>query len=126
MNEGAATIAPEAEPKPKPKRVRPSRAKPKDEKPAAKPKEINPETLETSKARKRLGAIYKLERNVERKKAAFDLASRSRRAAKAELEQAEEDLEKEIREQRFGPGPLFNADGSGPAGTAPKKAKSKS
>lgn len=78
--------------------------------------EVDPTKLSPEKLRDRVAKIYALEKVRDRKKAALDLASRGRRAAKAELEQAEEDLTKEIQEQRFGPGPLFNPDGSGPAG----------
>lgn len=86
---------------------------------AAKPrKEIDVDRLEVTKARKMLGSIHKLEKNVERAAAALAIASKQRRSAKAKHEQASEALELEIREQRFGPGPLFNVDGSGANGTA--------
>lgn len=83
----------------------------------SRPKEIDPDTLDREKARKRLGAIYKLEKAVEHKKVKLEAASRARRAAKAEYGDACDCLENEIHEQRFGPGPLFNFDGSGAAGT---------
>lgn len=79
--------------------------------------EVDTSKLTPEKAIKRLDAIYKLEKIVEKKQASYDLASRARRAAKAELEQAQEELANEIQDQRFGPGPLFNPDGSGPAGS---------
>lgn len=88
----------------------------------AKRKEIDLTKLSPEKALKRLDAIYKKEKVVERKQASFDLASRARRAAKADLEQAQDELAKEIQDQRFGPGPLFNADGTGPAGAPQGKA----
>jgi hypothetical protein len=78
-------------------------------------KEVDPSKLDDGKAKKRLASIYRLEKTVEQKQAAFDSASAVRRAAKAELEDAQDKLELEIREQRFGPGPLFNATGTGPA-----------
>lgn len=81
-----------------------------------KQKEIDPTKLDQVKASNRLSKIYSLEKTVERKKKNFDTASKARRASKAELEEAEEALKLEIQEQRFGPGPLWNADGSGPAG----------
>lgn len=84
--------------------------------------EVDVSKLSPEKAMKRLEAIYKKEKAVEKKQASFDLASRARRAAKAELEQAQDELAKEIQDQRFGPGPLFNADGSGPAGAPQEKA----
>ena len=81
----------------------------------AKPKQVNTKSLEPAKMQKRLDSIYKLEQQVETAKASFELASQARRAAQAKLEEANDALEHEIREQRYGPGPLFNADGTGPA-----------
>lgn len=78
-------------------------------------REIDPDALDVDEARKRCRAIYRIEKRVEAKKAAFDEASALRRAAKAEYELALSDLEREIQEQRFGPGPLFSPDGKGPA-----------
>jgi predicted small lipoprotein YifL len=110
--------------KAKPGKTKPNKTKPRSKiekpKPPAKAKrtaEIDPGSLDHDKARKRLRKIYALEKDVERCQAVFDSASTQRRAAKADLEAAQEALELEIREQRFGPGPLFNTDGSGPAGT---------
>jgi hypothetical protein len=88
----------------------------------AKPKPVNVKALEPEKMTKRLAAIYKLEQECETARASFDLASQARRAARAKLDEANDALEKEIREQRYGPGPLFNATGDGPAETAKSKA----
>lgn len=77
----------------------------------AKPKpirEVDPKSLTPEDARKRIGTIYKLERAVETKRIAHAAAKRVARSAKAELTEAEERLETEIREQRTGPGPLFS------------------
>lgn len=73
-------------------------------------KEVDLSAIDVGKARKRLGAIYKLKKNLAKKQALFDLASRNRRAAKAELEEAQAELDREIEEQRVGPGPLFGAN----------------
>lgn len=86
-----------------------------DGSPAAKAKEVDVETLPEVEVKKRVAAIYKLERVLERKRIAYDTATRHRNAAKAELEAAEEALQQELDEQRFGPGPLFNPTGTGPA-----------
>lgn len=85
---------------------------------ASKPhKEVDAMKLDHDERAKRLSKIYKLERAVEKKKAAFETASKLRRAAKAELEEAEEAMELEIREQRFGPGPLFSGKDGAPIET---------
>ena len=76
--------------------------------PSTKPKAISLDELDEKKAKKRLKDIYRLEKEVEKKTALFDLASRDRRSAQASMEQAIEDLENEIREQRDGMGPLFD------------------
>lgn len=95
-------------------------AKKKDEKKLVKGKEVDVSKLPVDQRTKRLQKIYKLERIAERKKVLLDSASRARRACKAEYEEACENLENEIRDQRFGPGPLFSVDGSDKAG-APQK-----
>ena len=77
--------------------------------------EIDATKLDPEEAKKRCAAIYKLEKAVERKRQAYDQAKRGAKSAKGSLEEAEEALEKEIREQRKGPGPLFDATGKGPA-----------
>lgn len=93
------------------KTTKAKKAKPaKGDAPAKPAKEIDVGALDVGKARKRLGAIYKLKKNLEKKQALFDLASRNRRAAKAELEEAQAELDREIEEQRVGPGPLFGAN----------------
>lgn len=105
-----------------PKHITKARAKtaPKRSKGAAaaeKPRaELDPGKLDAKASATRLRSIYRLQGAVENKKATYDAASRVRRAAKAELEEALEALEKEVHEQRFGPGPLFNPDGSDAAG----------
>lgn len=83
-------------------------------------KEIDPTKLDQTKAVKRLASIYDLEREVEVRKHVYENAKRDLRSARADFESAVEALEKEIREQRFGPGPLFNAEGTGPADYVPK------
>lgn len=101
--------------KPKPKK--PSPPKPKAEKPAVEPKreEVDVSKLAPEETAKRVGKIYDLERKVETKRKAYDLANRARKVAKTELTEAEEALEQEIQDQRYGPGPLFNPKGDGPA-----------
>jgi len=81
-------------------------------------KEIEVDKIDASRARKMLGTTHKLSKAVERARAALDVASKQRRAAKANHEEAVEALERELREQRFGPGPLFNADGTGASAVA--------
>lgn len=89
-------------------------------KPDASREEINPATLPEAEARKRVAAIYRLEKVVGSKRAVHDAAKRGAKSAKTALSEAEEALEQEINEQRFGPGPLFSPDGKGPA-VPPKK-----
>lgn len=74
---------------------------------AAVAKEVDAAGLEPTEARKRCAAIYKFERKVEAKRKLHDLAKAGAKSAKAQLTDAEDALEQEIREQRFGPGPLF-------------------
>lgn len=89
-------------------------AKPtKPTKPAKLRQDTDPAKLDREKATKRLGAIYRLEKTLENKRVAHSIASSSKRIAKAEMEEAEEALAKEIREQRTGPGPLFDATQNG-------------
>lgn len=77
--------------------------------PKVKPqREVDPKSLSPEDARKRVGAIYKLERAVEAKRITYAAARKVARSAKAELAEAEDRLETEIREQRLGPGPLFS------------------
>ena len=52
-------------------------------------------------------ARRKLERVAEGKRKIHEIAKKAARGSKAALADAEEALENEIREQRFGPGPLF-------------------
>ena len=70
-------------------------------------REVDPKNLEPEDAKKRCAAIYKRERKVEGKRVIHELAKKTAKAAKAALTDAEEELEKEINDQRFGPGPLF-------------------
>lgn len=77
--------------------------------------EIDPSKLTPEEAKKHCAAIYKLEKIVEKKREAHDQAKRGAKSAKAALTEAEAALEKEIREQRTGPGPLFDPTGKGPA-----------
>lgn len=84
---------------------------------APKGKEIDVEKVDVARARKMLGATHRLAKKVERTAAALAVASKARRAAKASHEAAIEELERELRDQRYGPGPLYNKDGSGAAGT---------
>lgn len=78
--------------------------------------ELDPSKLDPKASAKRLRAIYQLQAEVDTKTATYEAASRVRRAAKADLEEALEALAIEVHDQRFGPGPLFNADGSNAAG----------
>lgn len=63
--------------------------------------------LDADEARKRVGAIYKLEAEVEKKRAAYEIAATVAKSKREELKLAEEALAKEIHDQRVGPGPLF-------------------
>lgn len=83
------------------------------------PKEIDPTALDPAEAKKRVGVIYKLEKAVEKARAAHDLAKRAAKAAKDKLTGAEGALEKEIRDQRYGPGPLYDPNKN--AGNPPTK-----
>lgn len=56
----------------------------------------------------RVSAIYSLQAKVEEMRVGFERANELHKLAKKSLEYAEEALAKEIREQRNGPGPLFN------------------
>ena len=82
---------------------------------APKPKEIDATKLTAEQGQKRCAAIYRMEKIIEGKRALHDVAKRGAAAAKSALKEAEEALAQEIHEQRFGPGPLFNAAGNGPA-----------
>tara|TARA_R110000851_G_scaffold268071_1_gene420657 strand:+ start:8912 stop:9298 length:387 start_codon:yes stop_codon:yes gene_type:complete len=82
---------------------------------APKPKEIDPKSLTAAQGQKRCAAIYRLEKVIEGKRALEDVAKRGHKAATSGRKEAEEALAQEIQEQRFGPGPLFNAAGDGPA-----------
>jgi hypothetical protein len=83
--------------------------------PPKKRAEIDVSTLKLEDAKKRCASIYKLEKAVEAKAAAHTIAKSKSKATAAALDRAEEDLRKEITEQRFGPGPLYSADGKGAA-----------
>lgn len=97
-------------------RKKTARRSPAPKPPATTPaKEVDPKSLEGDEAKKRVAAIYKLEKVVEAKKALEAVAKSGAKAATAARKEAEDALEQEIREQRFGPGPLFNETGTGPA-----------
>ena len=85
----------------------PSTRKPSTGSAPSKPREVDPNSLEGDDAKKRVAAIYKLEKVIEGKRAVHDVAKRAAKAAKAALTEAEEAMEQELHEQRFGPGPLF-------------------
>ncbi len=78
----------------------------------AKPRqEIDVGSLSTPELEKRVTAIYKREKKVEAKTAVYALAKSGAKIAKGALQEAEDALRQEIDEQRWGPGPLFSADG---------------
>ncbi len=77
--------------------------------------EVDPTKLKPDDLRKRVAKVYQLERQVERARVAYDLSRRHFAGAKRALADAEEQLEQEIRDQRYGPGPLFTPDGQGAA-----------
>lgn len=79
------------------------------------PQEVDSKKLGADEAKKRVAAIYRLERIIEGKRRIYDAAKSKAKIAKNDLAKAEAALEQEIREQRFGPGPLFAPDGKGPA-----------
>jgi len=70
-------------------------------------KDVDPAKLEDAEKAKRLRKIYELRKKVERKKLADEAAMKHRRKTRAEYEGALQELEKELDEQRHGPGPLF-------------------
>ncbi len=76
--------------------------------------EVDPKLLTAEDAQKRCAAIYKLEKKINGKRAVYDISKRAAKTAKDALEVAEEALAKEIEEQRFGPGPLFDELGTEP------------
>jgi len=78
-------------------------------------KEVDVSKINQQEGKKRLGSIYRLEKSVERTKSVLEAASKTRRSAKANHEKAVDVLEKEIRDQRFGPGPLFDVSGQAAA-----------
>lgn len=75
-------------------------------------KEVDLSRVAADKAKGMLLKVHKLEKGVEAARAKFDRASQARRAAKANLEKAQDALNREIQDQRFGPGPLFAKDGN--------------
>lgn len=83
---------------------------------ARRKEELDVSKLDATRAKKMLDSIHALERVVEKKQRLFDLASQNRRAAKAELEEAQDALSQEINDQRFGPGPLFDPNAKPLAG----------
>ena len=83
---------------------------------AEKLQEVDPNKLPASENAQRCAEIYRLERSVEIKRAAYAVAKLATKAKKGELQAAEEALAKEIHDQRFGPGPLFSPDGKSAAG----------
>jgi len=104
----AVTLVSESKPKPAPK---------KDTPPATPPrKPIDPSKLKPAEAAKRIKKIYELEAHIEEKHALAGLAKQTSKAANDALKGARAALATELDGQRFGPGELFNEDGSGPAG----------
>lgn len=85
----------------------------------ARKKELDVSKIDEKRGKKMLAAIHELEREAERKRHLFELASQNRRAAKAELEEAEDALRKEINDQRFGAGPLFDPNAQPLTGASP-------
>lgn len=97
-----------------PKSPKASKAKSPKGEPAAAPrgKEVDLGRVAPEKAKGMLLKVHKLEKAVEKAKGAFDKASQARRAARANLEKAQDALQREIQDQRFGPGPLFAEAGN--------------
>lgn len=73
--------------------------------------EIDVDTIKPEDARKRIKTIYVLERTVERAREKHESARAAMRESREALKTAQLALSQEIEEQRFGPGPLFSADG---------------
>ncbi len=71
--------------------------------------------LGDAERKKRLTKLYRLEGELETKRASYAASKKTTASHKRALGTAEAALEKELDEQRFGPGPLFDATGSGPA-----------
>lgn len=83
--------------------------------PQKKAVEVKVSDLDTEQLAKRCSKIYALERDIEGKTKLDALARRNAKNTKAALTAAQAALTKEITEQRFGPGPLFDPSGTGPA-----------
>tara|TARA_R110000851_G_scaffold120002_2_gene248119 strand:- start:8832 stop:9173 length:342 start_codon:yes stop_codon:yes gene_type:complete len=82
---------------------------------AGKPKDTDPSKLTEEQAKKRVAAIYRLQKTVESKAALHEVAKKAAASAKAALEDAQSNLSTEIHEQRVGPGPLFPPETQGQA-----------
>lgn len=78
-------------------------------------KQVDLGKLTEADKKKRLAAVYKLEGEIEKRRAVYDASKKTTASHKKALASAEAALDKELDEQRFGPGPLFNEDGTGPA-----------
>ena len=98
------------------KKAKRKTSKASEPKPASTPKkEVDVGKLSEVQLVKRVKAIYKLEKSVEGDLVKYAAAKRGARAAKARLAESKEALEHELTEQRYGPGPLFNPEGTGAA-----------
>lgn len=71
--------------------------------------EVDSSLLDPEEAKKRCGEIYRLEKKIEARRASYELLKGRTKTAKTSLNAAEEALDKEIADQRFGPGPLVAA-----------------
>ncbi len=75
--------------------------------------EVDLRRVAPKKAKGMLVKVHKLEKAVEKAASRLAVASQARRAARADLEMAQDALQNEIQDQRYGPGPLF-AEGGNP------------
>lgn len=101
-----------------PKPTKPAkRSKANTRPPQGEDQHLDPSNLSQQAAARRLEKIYKLQEDIDTAQASFERASALRREAKGRLDEARKALDIEVEGQRKGPGPLFNADGSGAAGT---------
>lgn len=76
----------------------------------AEKREVDPNKLSAQEAQKRCKAIYDLEKRRDGARIKHDASKRAQKAAKVALDKAQAELDQEIADQRFGPGPLFDPD----------------
>lgn len=78
--------------------------------------EVDLNNLPAAELAKRCKRIYELEKARDIARERHVAAKKTPAAYKRKLDEAQEALDQEIEEQRFGPGPLFDPSGTKPAG----------